>query len=98
MAIDDKDVHDIAHLARIKIDESDIPQYTEQLSNILNLVDKMQIINKGTDTPITPLSNPLDATQRLRPDVISEADQRDDFQSVAPQTESGLYLVPKVIE
>ncbi|MEQ8515080.1 MAG: Asp-tRNA(Asn)/Glu-tRNA(Gln) amidotransferase subunit GatC, partial [Chromatocurvus sp.] len=45
-----------------------------------------------------PLSNPLDAHQPLRADIVTESDRRDDFQAIAPAVENGLYLVPKVIE
>lgn len=45
-----------------------------------------------------PMAHPLDAVQKLRPDVVTETNQRDAFQAIAPATEDGLYLVPKVIE
>ena len=89
------DVEKIAHLARISLSEQDIPLYTHNLSDILTLVEQMNSVNtKG----ITPMAHPLDATARLRPDLVSENNQRELFQSIAPQTEAGLYLVPKVIE
>ena len=75
--------------------EEDIPLYTENLSNILELVEQM---NSVDTSDITPMAHPLDAIARLRDDMVTEANQRDHFQQIAPQTESGLYLVPKVIE
>ena len=95
MSLPIKSVENIAHLARISIKEQDMPVYAHQLSDILNLVDQMS----GVDTSkITPMAHPLDAVARLRADVVLEGDQRDLFQSIAPQVDAGLYLVPKVIE
>ena len=95
MTIERSDVQNAAHLARIAIDEQHIDEYTQDLANILALVDQMQAIN--TDD-IEPMAHPTDATQRLRPDTVTEQNQREYFQAIAPATENGLYLVPKVIE
>lgn len=95
MSLDRSDVEKIAHLARLSIDEADIPAYAENLSNILDLVEQMNAVDT---TGVEPLANAMDATQRLRADAVSEEDRREAFQAVAPQVESGLYLVPKVIE
>jgi len=95
MSLDRSDVERIAYLARLAIDEQDIPQYTENLSSILQLVDEMQAIDT---TGVEPLAHPLDGEQRLRVDEVSEINQREQLQSVAPATEEGLFLVPKVIE
>jgi len=95
MSLTKQDVENIAHLARLAIDESDIPEYADNLSNILGLVAQMDAIDTGqTD----PMAHPLDAVQRLRKDKVTESNQREHFQKVAPNTEAGLYLVPKVIE
>ena len=95
MSLDRSDVERIAYLARLAIDEQDVPQYTENLSSILQLVDEMQAIDT---TGVEPLAHPLDGEQRLRADEVSEMNQREQLQSVAPATEEGLFLVPKVIE
>lgn len=95
MSLVKSDVEKIAHLARLAIDESAIPDYARDLNNILSLVEQMSAVN--TDG-ISPMAHPLDAVQRLRDDVVSETDQRELFQSIAPKTEAGVYLVPKVIE
>lgn len=95
MLVDQSDITKVALLARLKIDEADIPQYVDNLSNILGLVEQMSEVN--TDD-VVPMAHPLDAAQRLRADEVTETDQRDSFQALAPQVESGLYLVPKVIE
>jgi aspartyl-tRNA(Asn)/glutamyl-tRNA(Gln) amidotransferase subunit C len=95
MSLDRDDVKKIAHLARLAIDEADIPGYATNLSNILHLVEQMNAVN--TDN-VAPMAHPLDAVQRLRVDEVTEADQRAHFQEHAPSVEDGLYLVPKVIE
>jgi len=95
MSLQRTDVEKIAHLARIALSEEDIPVYTRTLSDIFALVEQMNSIDT---TGITPMAHPLDATARLRADEVSETNQRDLFQSIAPQVEAGLYLVPKVIE
>ena len=95
MSLERGDVEKIAHLARLEVSESDIPEYAHNLSNILGLVEQMNEIN--TDG-VTPMAHPLAASQRLRVDEVTEENQREHFQANAPQTENGLYLVPKVIE
>jgi aspartyl-tRNA(Asn)/glutamyl-tRNA(Gln) amidotransferase subunit C len=95
MSIERTEVENVAHLARIAIDDNDIAGYTEDLTNILALVDQMQSV---TTDDIEPMAHPLDASQRLRADQVIEINQRDHFQKIAPMAESGLYLVPKVIE
>ncbi|NVK41484.1 MAG: Asp-tRNA(Asn)/Glu-tRNA(Gln) amidotransferase subunit GatC [Oceanospirillaceae bacterium] len=95
MALERSDVEKIAHLARLQIREDEIPGYTGTLSNILALVDQLQAVD--TDG-VEPMSHPLDAVQRLRADDVTEPDQRENLQSVAPAVENGLFLVPKVIE
>ena len=95
MSLELSDVKRIAHLARIEIDDADAKTALQQLSGILGLIEEMQAVN--TDG-IEPMSHSQDVTQRLREDVVTEIDQRELFQSIAPAVENGLYLVPKVIE
>ena len=95
MSLCNDDVNKIAHLARLAIDPQDVDQYTQNLSSILDLIAQMNTLN--TDQ-VNPMAHPLDQVQRLRPDLITEVDQRELFQAIAPQIEAGLYLVPKVIE
>ena len=95
MAIESKDVHTIAHLARLAVDEADIPTYAENLSNILALVEQMNAVDA---TGVEPMAHPLEMAQRLREDLVTEENQREHFQQHAPAVENGLYLVPKVIE
>lgn len=95
MSLDADEVKKIAYLARLKIEEADIPGYVSSLSDILDLVAQMNAVDTAG---MTPMSHPLDAVQRLREDVVTEGNQRELFQAIAPKTEDGLYLVPKVIE
>ncbi len=95
MALERSDVEKIAHLARLGVNDDDIPRTTEALNSILGLVDQMQAVDTNG---IEPLAHPLEATQRLRADVVTEENHRDAYQAIAPAVESGLYLVPKVIE
>jgi aspartyl-tRNA(Asn)/glutamyl-tRNA(Gln) amidotransferase subunit C len=95
MAIDRSEVEKIAHLARLQVTAAEADQVADRMSSILALIDKMQAVDTST---VQPLSHPLDSVQPLRRDEITEPDQRDYFQQIAPATEAGLYLVPKVIE
>ncbi len=95
MSMQKAEIEKIAHLARLSISDADISAYSANLSNILLLVEQMN----GVDTQgVNPMAHPLDAAQRLRADEVSEVDQRDLFQTIAPAVDHGLYLVPKVIE
>ena len=95
MAIDASEVQKVAYLARLSIDDHSVEATTGTIGKILDLVDQMQAIDTRN---IEPLANPLDATQRLREDVVSEPNQREQLQSCAPAVEEGLFLVPRVIE
>lgn len=95
MSLDADQVRKIAHLARLAIKESDIPEYARNLSRILELAEQMNAVDTAG---VEPLAHPLDTSQRLRPDEVTETDRRERFQAIAPQVEAGLYLVPKVIE
>lgn len=89
------EVKKIAHLARLGIEEENVAAYAADLNGILTLMAQMGDLN--TDN-VKPMAHPMDQIQRLRTDTVTEINQRDYFQSIAPQTENGLYLVPKVIE
>ncbi len=95
MALERCDVEKLAHLARLGLDGAQIDSSTASLNTILDMINAMQAVN--TDN-IAPLANPLEATQRLRPDTVTESNHRDDYQALAPAVENGLYLVPKVID
>ncbi|MGC0152836.1 Asp-tRNA(Asn)/Glu-tRNA(Gln) amidotransferase subunit GatC [Chromobacterium vaccinii] len=95
MSLTHQDVARIAKLARIEVGEAEIAATAEQLNNIFGLIEQMQAVN--TDG-IEPMAHPQDVSLRLRDDVVTETNQREAFQAVAPQVEKGLFLVPKVIE
>jgi aspartyl-tRNA(Asn)/glutamyl-tRNA(Gln) amidotransferase subunit C len=95
MSLNLADVKRIALLARIAVEEDEMPGYLQQLSNILSLVEEMQAVDT---TGIEPMAHAQDVVLRLRNDVATETDRRAAYQAVAPQVEAGLYLVPKVIE
>lgn len=95
MSISPEEVLKIANLARLQIKQEEVEQYSTDLSSIINLVEQMNAVDT---TDVLPMAHPLDATQRLREDKVTEDNQRDKFQAIAPSAEKGLYLVPKVIE
>ena len=95
MSLDRSDVDKIAHLARLQIEEQDTPEYAQNLTSILDLVNQMQAVDTSD---VTPMAHPLDAVQRLRRDDVTEENNREALQAVAPAVEDGLFLVPKVIE
>ncbi|MCG8323940.1 MAG: Asp-tRNA(Asn)/Glu-tRNA(Gln) amidotransferase subunit GatC [Thiotrichales bacterium] len=95
MSLDKKTIQHIATLSRLSITDEESESYRHDLSNILNLVEQMNAIDT---TGIEPMAHPLELTARLRDDAITESDQRDHFQKIAPQVDEGHYLVPKVIE
>ena len=85
----------IAHLARLELDAEAAAGTAEELSRILEFVGRMNAVDT---TGVTPMAHPLDASQRLRRDQITETDRRDELQASAPAVEDGLYLVPRVVE
>jgi len=95
MSIDVDEVKKIAKLAALDVKDEDIQSYADNLSNILGLVEQMSAVDT---TGVTPMSHPFDVVQRLREDVVTEVDRREDFQAIAPKTEDGLYLVTKVLD
>jgi aspartyl-tRNA(Asn)/glutamyl-tRNA(Gln) amidotransferase subunit C len=95
MALGPDEVKKIAHLARLAIDDAAIDGYAKNLSNILDMFAQMNSVDTAG---IAPMAHSQDVSQRLRDDVVTEHNQREHFQKIAPHTEAGLYLVPKVIE
>jgi len=95
MALTKTEVEKIAHLARLHVSDIEAEEVARGVSDILALIDKMQSVD--TDN-VEPLAHPFDAAQKLRPDVVTESDRRDELQHLAPQSQDGLFLVPKVIE
>ena len=95
MSLSLEEVRRVAALARIEVNEDQARSTCDQLNNILVLIGQMQALDTAD---IEPMAHALDIALRLREDEVTEPDQRELFQSIAPQVEAGLYLVPKVIE
>ena len=95
MSIEQAEIEKLAELARIRITPEELPAVTSGIARILGMVDQMQSL---ATSDVEPMANPLDASQRLREDVVTEVDQREAFQAQAPATQDGLYLVPKVLD
>ena len=95
MSLTPDDVKAIARLARLAIAEEDIPAYAKNLSSILEFVAQL---DKADTAAVQPMAHPLDMSQRLRDDAITEKVERERYQENAPEVEAGLYLVPKVVE
>ncbi|WOX04911.1 Asp-tRNA(Asn)/Glu-tRNA(Gln) amidotransferase subunit GatC [Microbulbifer pacificus] len=95
MAVDAQTVEKLAELARIAISKETIEEVSSRLGDVLQLVDQLQAVN--TDG-VLPMAHPLDEVQVLRRDQVTEPNRREEFLALAPQTEAGLYLVPKVID
>lgn len=94
-ALNAETVSAIAHLARLSLNESQSTEYAQSLNKILGMIDAL----KGFDTEgVEPLKSPFDNPQPLREDIVSETNHREEYQAVAPATQEGLYLVPRVIE
>ena len=95
MPLSTQDVRDIAKLAKLQINQDELDRYKQDLSRILEFVEQM---NQANVDDVEPMAHPQDMMQSLRVDEVVETNQREKFQSIAPATQDGLYLVPKVIE
>lgn len=82
-------------LARLELKAEEHAELVDKLSRIVDFVDQLA---KADTSGVIPMAHPLHAVQRLRPDAVTEADDRDRYQENAPSVGDGLYLVPKVIE
>ena len=95
MSLDKDQIHKLATLSRIAIDEATLESVGERLSAVLDLVDQLQAADT---TGVEPMAHPLQTTQKLRDDVVSEPNHQEAFQTLSDNMHDGLYLVPKVIE
>jgi len=93
--VNPSDVEKLAHLARLEISEDTIADVSNSVTEVIKLVDQLQAVETEG---VQPMAHPLDALQLLRADEVTEPNVRDAFQAIAPATEDGLYLVPKVID
>ena len=95
MEVTENVLKNVAELAQLELNPQETKRLLTGMQKILDLAEQMQSIDtEGVD----PVSNPLDSTQQLRRDKVTEKNERDLYQSIAPETQDGLYLVPKVIE
>jgi aspartyl-tRNA(Asn)/glutamyl-tRNA(Gln) amidotransferase subunit C len=95
VSLSKEQVQHIALLARLSLEEKDIDDVVEKLSSIVDFVDQLQAA--PTDD-VAPMAHPMDMSQRLRADAVTETNDRDKIQENAPSVENGLYIVPKVLE
>ena len=95
MSIESEVIKKIARLARLNLDQKEAQNLSEEISNILGLIDQMNAIDTEN---VSPMTHPFDAQLRLREDQVTAGDQRKHLQAFAPDAEHGLYRVPKVIE
>lgn len=96
MSLNRQDIDKIAHLARLALNESEVPAYVENLSRILDLVGQLE---QADTSQVEPMAHPLPGQrQRLRADEVTATDQHELYQRNAPQVQASLYLVPRVIE
>ncbi len=95
MSLDKEQVQHIAMLARLKLTDEEYAESVEKLSKIVDFVDQL---SQADTEGVVPMAHPFDAAQRLRPDVVTDANERDRFQENSAAVADGFYLVPKVIE
>ena len=95
MSLEPGNILNIAHLARLHLPADDVGRYVDELSTILAFIEQMNAVDTSG---VIPLAHPLEMTQPLRADVISEQDRREEYQANAPAVRDGLYVVPRVIE
>ena len=95
MSLSLDEVRHIAKLARLELAPGELEATQAKLNGIFSLIEEMQAVDTAG---VEPMAHAQDLAQRLREDAVTESDRRAAFQAVAPETEAGLYLVPKVIE
>ena len=95
MTLSREDIEYIAHLARLEVSEADVPAYVDKLGRIIEFIDEL---GQADTVDMVPMAHPLDMSQRLRADEVTESDERDRYQANAPETENGVYVVPRVVE
>ena len=95
MSLTAKEIEYIAHLARLEVGEKEVPAYADKLSKIIDFIDEL---GAAKTDDLLPMAHPLDMSQRLRADEVTEPNHRDEYQKNAPSTSQGLYVVPRVVE
>jgi len=95
VALSKQDIEYIAHLARLEVDQGEIPDYEAKLGKIIEFIDELE---KADTDDLLPMAHPLAMSQRLRVDEVTENVERGRLQANASKTSAGLYVVPRVIE
>ena len=95
MSINKSDIEHLCNLSKLKLEDKEKAVFLEQMQSILKMIEELQEVEVGD---IIPMAHPLDMTQRLRADEVSEFNRRDEYQKNTEHTESGFYKVPKVID
>jgi len=95
VSLSKQQVQHIATLARLHLEDEQFDDVVAKLSSIVDFVDQLQQV---ATEDVVPMAHPLNQSQRLRPDVVTETNERDVIQKNAPEVADGFYLVPKVIE
>ncbi len=95
MSLDKDQVQHIAMLARLRLADDEFDETVDKLSRIVEFVDQLGL---AETEGVVPMAHPLNESQRLRADEVTESDEREALQENASSVENGLYLVPKVIE
>ena len=95
MSIDKSDIKHLCNLSKLNLDEDEQSLFLKQMQSILGMIEELQEVDTGD---IEPMAHPLQMTQRLRVDEITEFNERDKYQKNTEFTEDGFYKVPKVID
>ena len=95
MSLAEQDLRRLARLARLEFTEADVPRYQTELNSILEMVDTLQ---SAQTEGVAPMAHPLDMAQPLRPDAVTEGNDRETLMAAAPQAQDGHFAVPRVIE
>ena len=99
MSLNSQDIARIANLARLELQPEESARMLAQINGFFAIVEKMRAVDTAGVEPLPhPVATVVDVHLRLREDVASEPNAREDNQRSAPAVERGLFLVPKVIE
>jgi aspartyl-tRNA(Asn)/glutamyl-tRNA(Gln) amidotransferase subunit C len=95
MSVSNEQVRHIAKLARIAMSDEEIARLAPELNNILGWIEQLGEVNTDGVEPLTAV---IDQKMRLRDDVVTEGNIRDEVLANAPEAQHGFFAVPKVIE
>jgi len=95
MSVNQDTVRRIAHLARIKVEEADVPRLEGELNEILNFIEMLNEVDTGN---IEPMTSVVAMDMKKRTDVVTDGGYPDKVTANAPLSEDNFFLVPKVVE